>query len=111
MAEREYTRKLSEVDRLLNDHRVSLDPAKVWDLVAEVANCSALLANAGPGSNQARVTKISEPVLASSNRPPHPKPDPHPSPPPPIELPPHPEPMPVPENPLQEEVRRRTRRP
>ncbi len=97
--EREYKRKLGELDRLLNDPGVSLDPAKVWDLLAEIADRPALPADADAGPTKASVPEISEPRLASGNRPPHPKPDPHPAPPPPIELPPHPEPIPVPEPP------------
>ncbi len=37
MTETEYRRKLSEVDRLLNDPELSLDPNKVWSLLADIA--------------------------------------------------------------------------
>ena len=37
MTERDLTTKLSELDRLLNDPDVSLEPARVWSLLAEVA--------------------------------------------------------------------------
>ena len=37
MTERDLDAKLSEVDRLLNDPDVSLEPARVWSLLAEVS--------------------------------------------------------------------------
>jgi len=37
MTEAEYCRKLSEVDRLLNDPEHCLDPNKVWSLLADIA--------------------------------------------------------------------------
>ncbi len=37
MTELEYNRKLDELDRLLNDPDVSLEPARVWALLAEVS--------------------------------------------------------------------------
>jgi hypothetical protein len=37
MTEAEYRRKLSEVDRLLNDPEQCLDPNKVWSLLADIA--------------------------------------------------------------------------
>ena len=37
MTEADYTRKLDELDRLLNDPEVRLEPARVWALLAEVA--------------------------------------------------------------------------
>jgi hypothetical protein len=37
MTDDDYARKLHEVDRLLNDPDVSLDPARVWSLLAEVS--------------------------------------------------------------------------
>jgi hypothetical protein len=37
MTETEYRRKLSEVDRLLNDPEHSLDPNQVWSLLADIA--------------------------------------------------------------------------
>jgi hypothetical protein len=33
----EYARKLDELDRLLNDPDVPMEPAKVWSLLAEIA--------------------------------------------------------------------------
>ena len=37
MTEAEYTRKLDELDRLLNDPEVPMEPTKVWALLAEIA--------------------------------------------------------------------------
>ena len=37
MTETEYARKLDELDRLLNDPDVPMEPAKVWSLLAEIA--------------------------------------------------------------------------
>jgi hypothetical protein len=37
MTETEYTRKLDELDRLLNDPDVPIQPALVWSLLAEIA--------------------------------------------------------------------------
>ncbi|MGH7154825.1 MAG: peptide chain release factor 1 [Acetobacteraceae bacterium] len=35
--ETEYARKLDELDRLLNDPDVPMEPSKVWSLLAEIA--------------------------------------------------------------------------
>ena len=37
MTETEYARKLHELDRLLNDPDVPIEPARVWSLLAEIA--------------------------------------------------------------------------
>jgi hypothetical protein len=37
MTDAEYARKLDELDRLLNDPDVPMEPAKVWSLLAELA--------------------------------------------------------------------------
>ncbi|HSU06436.1 MAG TPA: peptide chain release factor 1 [Acetobacteraceae bacterium] len=37
MTEIEYARKLDELDRLLNDPDVPMEPEKVWSLLAEIA--------------------------------------------------------------------------
>lgn len=37
MTETDYARKLDELDRLLNDPDVPMEPAKVWSLLAEIA--------------------------------------------------------------------------
>ncbi len=38
MSELDYDRKLTELDRLLNDPDSPMDPSKVWSLLAEVSN-------------------------------------------------------------------------
>ena len=37
MTDTEYTRKLDELDRLLNDPDVPMEPTRVWALLAEIA--------------------------------------------------------------------------
>jgi hypothetical protein len=37
MTETEYARKLDEVDRLLNDPAVPMQPSRVWSLLAEIS--------------------------------------------------------------------------
>ena len=37
MTETEYGRKLDELDRLLNDPDVPMEPGKVWSILAEIA--------------------------------------------------------------------------
>jgi hypothetical protein len=37
MTETEYHRKLEELDRLLNDPDVLMEPARIWALLAEIA--------------------------------------------------------------------------
>lgn len=41
MTEADYSRKLDELDRLLNDPDTRLEPARVWALLAEVSNSQA----------------------------------------------------------------------
>jgi hypothetical protein len=36
MTQQDFERKLDEVDRLLNDPAVPLEPSRVWSLLAEV---------------------------------------------------------------------------
>ena len=38
MTETDYTRKLDELDRLLNDPDVPMQPGRIWALLAEVAD-------------------------------------------------------------------------
>jgi hypothetical protein len=38
MTDRDYTLKLDELDRLLNDPDSPMDPSKVWTLLAEVSH-------------------------------------------------------------------------
>ena len=37
MTEREFQSKLAELDRLLNDPEVRMDPDRVWALLAEIS--------------------------------------------------------------------------
>ncbi len=37
MTETEYTHKLDELERLLNDPDVPMEPARVWSLLAEIS--------------------------------------------------------------------------
>jgi hypothetical protein len=37
MTEAEYARKLAELNHLLNDPDVPMQPARVWELLAEIA--------------------------------------------------------------------------
>jgi hypothetical protein len=37
MTDTDYTRKLDELDRLLNDPNVPMEPDRVWSLLAEIA--------------------------------------------------------------------------
>lgn len=37
MTDADYSRKLEELDRLLNDPDVQMQPARVWALLAEVS--------------------------------------------------------------------------
>jgi hypothetical protein len=58
MTDAEYARKLDELDRLLNDPDVPMEPAKVWSLLAEIAQRdmaavgSRDMAAASSGANQ-----------------------------------------------------------
>ena len=45
MTEADYARKLAELDRLLNDPDVPMQPARVWALLGEIARRD--LADAG----------------------------------------------------------------
>jgi hypothetical protein len=47
MTDAEYTRKLDELDRLLNDPDVPMEPTRVWSLLAEIAQRD--MAAAQPG--------------------------------------------------------------
>ena len=37
MSDEDYNRKLDELDRLLNDPDVSMQPARIWSLLAELS--------------------------------------------------------------------------
>jgi hypothetical protein len=49
MKQQDFEQKLSEVERLLNDPDVELEPSRVWSLLDEVAR-----QNAGRGSPATR---------------------------------------------------------
>jgi hypothetical protein len=51
MTETEYLRKVDEVDRLLNDPTVSMDPARIWALLADIAQHTGSLANGVGGTD------------------------------------------------------------
>ena len=59
MKDLDYTRKLDELDRLLNDPDVPMQPARVWSLLAEIAEHDIEIASLPParvsqaGSNAA----------------------------------------------------------
>lgn len=54
MSTAEYSRKLDELDRLLNDPDVPMQPDRIWSLLADVSRpelpSSALSAISGPAS-------------------------------------------------------------
>ena len=37
MSDADYARKVAEVDRLLNDPDVPMEPGRIWSLLAEIA--------------------------------------------------------------------------
>ena len=37
MTSTDYLRKLDEIDRLLNDPDTAMEPARIWSLLAEIA--------------------------------------------------------------------------
>ena len=49
MTDAEYARKLDELDRLLNDPDVPMEPEKVWSLLAEIAQQDMVARHAGAG--------------------------------------------------------------
>ena len=51
MTEADYTRKLDELDRLLNDPAVPMAPDRIWSLLADIARHeSAMPMGAGAGA-------------------------------------------------------------
>jgi len=48
MSESEYAHKLDELDRLLNDPDVPMQPHRIWSLLAEIAERDIAVAGAGP---------------------------------------------------------------
>jgi len=59
MTEAEYARKLDELDRLLNDPDVPMQPGRVWSLLAEIAQRDLAMARGVPasGAESPRVTR------------------------------------------------------
>jgi len=47
MTEIDYTRKLDELERLLNDPDTRMEPARVWSLLDEIARHHEAAARAG----------------------------------------------------------------
>ncbi len=52
MTDDDYARKLDELDRLLNDPDVCMEPARVWSLLAEVSqrDCGMPMGRSSGGS-------------------------------------------------------------
>ena len=48
MTDAEYARKLDEVDRILNDPDVPMEPNRIWSLLAEIAHRDRAIHPAGP---------------------------------------------------------------
>jgi vacuolar-type H+-ATPase subunit C/Vma6 len=46
VTETDYTKKLDELDRLLNDPDVKMEPSRVWTLLAEISRYSNTQASA-----------------------------------------------------------------
>lgn len=53
MTETEYAGKLDELDRLLNDPDVPMQPARVWSLLAEIAQRDLAMARGAQASGAA----------------------------------------------------------
>ncbi|HST74187.1 MAG TPA: peptide chain release factor 1 [Acetobacteraceae bacterium] len=51
MTDTEYSCKLDELDRLLNDPDVPMEPARVWSLLAELSHPEGLGAQACQGAD------------------------------------------------------------
>jgi hypothetical protein len=63
MTDHEYARKMDELDRLLNDPDVPMDPSRVWTLLADLSR------HDGPGTtgHEARLaTGLAEPGRPAS---------------------------------------------
>jgi hypothetical protein len=76
MTDHEYARKLEELDRLLNDPDVPMDPSRVWSLLADLAR------HEGPagGGHEARfaigVAQATQPTASPGRAPRHALPQP-----------------------------------
>jgi hypothetical protein len=51
MTDADYARKLDELDRLLNDPDVPMEPGKVWSLLAEIAQRDVVAPHMGPNGD------------------------------------------------------------
>jgi hypothetical protein len=51
MTDADYARKLDELDRLLNDPDVPMEPGKVWSLLAEIAQRDSVASHSGQNLN------------------------------------------------------------
>jgi hypothetical protein len=51
MTDADYARKLDELDRLLNDPDVPMEPGKVWSLLAEIAQRDSVMSHQGRNFN------------------------------------------------------------
>jgi hypothetical protein len=51
MTDADYARKLDELDRLLNDPDVPMEPGKVWSLLAEIAQRDSVASHTGQDRN------------------------------------------------------------
>ena len=69
MMKAEYARKLHELDRLLNDPDVPMEPSRVWTLLAEISH-EARIANcvSTADATQAAETSTGDPRLEASRR-------------------------------------------
>jgi len=69
MTDDEYARRLDELDRLLNDPDVPMDPSRVWSLLADLSH------HDGPGTTgrDARLTaglaQAAQPAVSASRTP------------------------------------------
>ena len=50
MTEMDYELKINELDRLLNDPEVPMEPARVWSLLAEITEFNHASAERGTGA-------------------------------------------------------------
>jgi hypothetical protein len=51
MTDAEYARKLDELERLLNDPTVPMDPDRIWSLLADVSGREVAVPNRTPVHN------------------------------------------------------------
>jgi hypothetical protein len=69
MSTAEYNRKLDELDRLLNDPDVPMQPDRIWSLLADVSRPEASAAVQSPlASSSESVAALVKPSAASISR-------------------------------------------